>query len=139
MFLVLTPTMISAWLEEMGWPAVERDQNTFQCSHKTSEGKFRIFVRLMDNWVVCSVIPFLETKGDNSFELSRWLLRQNRDMYQSKFAYDEEGDVILTAELPTETLDAAEIQGALSQLLDSAVKHRRTLRLASGVPTPLHK
>lgn len=139
MFLVITPDVVSGWLADMGWTATKRDDHTFQCSHKTSEGKFRIFVRLMDNWVVASVIPFLETKGDNSFELSRWLLRQNRDMYQSKFAYDEEGDVIMTAELPTETLDAGEMQGALAQLLDSAVKHRRTLRLASGVPTPLHK
>jgi hypothetical protein len=139
MFLVLTPHVVSSWLEEMGWTATKRDERTFQCSHKTSEGKFRIFVRVMDNWLVASVIPFLETKGDNSFELSRWLLRQNRDMNQAKFAYDEEGDVIMTVELPTETLDAGEVQGALAALLDSAVKHRRTLRLASGVPTPLHK
>lgn len=137
MFRVVTRQRLASWLQEMGWPATERDASTLQCSHKTSEGKFRIFVRLMDHWVMASVVPFLETKGDNSFELARWLLRQNRDMNQAKFAYDEDGDVVMSVELPTESLDKGELQGALAGLLDSAVKHRRILRLASGVPTPL--
>jgi hypothetical protein len=126
------------WLDEIGWAATMRDASTFACSHKTSEGKFKIFIRLMENWVVASVVPFLATKGDNSLELARWLLRQNRDLYQAKFAYDEDGDVVMTVELPTESLDPGEAQGALVGLLDAAVKHRRTLRLASGVKTPLH-
>lgn len=134
---MVTPEMLATWLEEIGWPATKRDETTFKCSHTTSEGKFRIFIRLLDNWMVASVVPFLETKGDNSFELARWLLRQNRDMNQCKFAYDEDGDVVMMVELPTQSLDASEAQGALVAMLDNAVKHRRTLRLASGVRTPL--
>jgi hypothetical protein len=134
---VVTVETIRTWLDEIGWEASRRDEQTLQCSHKTGEGRFRIFIRLMDNWMVASVVPFLETKGDNTFELARWLLRQNRDMNQCKFAYDEDGDVVMTVELPTESLDASEAQGALVTLLDCAVKHRRTLRLASGVRTPL--
>lgn len=133
---VVTPEILATWLEEIGWAATRRDDKTFKCSHKTSEGKFRIFIRIMDNWLVASVVPFLETKGENSFELARWLLRQNRDMNQTKFAYDEDGDVVMTVELPTQSLDPSEAQGALVTMLDNAVKHRRTLRLASGVRTP---
>ena len=91
-----------------------------------------IFVRLQKNWLIASVVPFLATRGKNSFELSRWLLRVNRDMYQAKFAFDEDGDVVLTLELPTESIDPSEIRGALTTLLEQAVAHRRTLRLASG-------
>ena len=137
MFRVVTSQTLATWLADMGWDTTQRDASTLQCSHKTSEGKFRIFIRLMDNWVMASVVPFLETHGDNSFELARWLLRQNRDMNQAKFAYDEDGDVVMTVELPTQSLDRGELQGALASLLDAAVKHRRILRLASGVPTPL--
>jgi hypothetical protein len=134
----VTPETLKSWLDEIGWASRMRDATTFECSHKTSEGKFTLFIRLMENWVVASVVPFLATKGDNSLELARWLLRQNRDLYQAKFAYDEDGDVVMTVELPTESLDPSEAQGALVGLLDAAVKHRRTLRLASGVKTPLH-
>jgi len=90
----------------------------------------RVYIRLHENWLVASVVPFLATGGDNSFELARWLLRMNRDMFMTKFAYDEDGDVVLTVELPTENLDASEVSAALQGLLRHAVAHRRTLRLA---------
>lgn len=123
---------LESWLGDMGWTATRRDARTLVCRHDTSEGKIAVYVRLLDNWLVASVVPFLPTKNDVSFELLRWLLRQNRDMNQSKFALDEDGDVVLTAELPTESIDPSEAQGALAELLDQAVRHRRTLRIASG-------
>ena len=129
---MLTREKLSSWLDQMGWKATTHDARTFVVRHDTSEGKVHVFVRLLDNWLVASVVPFLPTKNDVSFELSRWLLRQNRDMNQSKFALDEDGDVVLTAELPTESIDPSEAQGALSELLDQAVRHRRTLRLAAS-------
>lgn len=90
-----------------------------------------MFLRLNANWLIASVVPFVSTGGDNSFELSRWLLRQNRDMFQSKFAYDDDGDVVLTVELPTESLDYGELESALKGLLTSTVEHRATLRVAA--------
>lgn len=129
---MLTEDKLSTWLVDMGWATTRHDARTLVCKHETGEGKVAIYVRLLDNWLVASVVPFLGTKNDVSFELARWLLRQNRDMNQSKFALDEDGDVVLTAELPTESIDPSEAQGALAELLDQAVRHRRTLRLASG-------
>ena len=116
----------------LGWPATPHDGGTLKSVHDTAEGDVSIFVRLQKNWLIASVVPFLATRGKNSFELSRWLLRVNRDMYQAKFAFDEDGDVVLTLELPTESIDPSEIRGALTTLLEQAVAHRRTLRLASG-------
>ena len=82
--------------------------------------------------VIASIVPFLTTRGDNSFELARWLLRMNRDMYQCKFAYDEDGDVVLTVELPTESLDSSEVETALTSLVRHAAEHRATLRAAAA-------
>ena len=53
-------------------------------------------------------------------------------MYQVKFAYDEDGDVVLTVELPTESLDYGELEKALTTLRTECIKHRKTLRAASG-------
>ena len=118
-------------LEALGWSAEPHGERTFRTKHTTDEGDLHVYVRLTDNWVIASVVPFLSTRGNNSFELSRWLLRMNRDMFQAKFAFDEDGDVVLTVELPTEALDFGELRVALETLLRQAVEHRATLRLAS--------
>lgn len=128
---MLEPGALAEQLGMLGWPSQRHDDKTFRCVHTTSEGEIVVFVRLDENWLIASVVPFLRTRGENSFELARWLLRMNRDMYQTKFAYDEDGDVVLTVELPTESIDRSEIEIALSDLLRHAVSHRKTLREAA--------
>lgn len=123
---------LSRTLTQLGWSATEHGENTYKVTHQTGEGELIVYVRLTDNWLIASVVPFLTTRGDNSFELARWLLRMNRDMYQCKFAYDEDGDVVLTVELPTESLDFGEIESALKALLKHATEHRSTLREAAS-------
>ncbi len=118
-------------LDRLGWEVQEHGGATLRSVHESPEGPLSVYLRLDDNWLVASVVPFLATGGDNSFELARWLLRMNRDMFQTKFAYDEDGDVVLTVELPTESLDFSEIETALRNLLNDAVEHRRTLRRAA--------
>lgn len=129
---MLTVETLGVQLRELGWPAVKQDERTFRCVHAHREGEIPLFVRLDGEWVIASVVPFLRTRGQISFELSRWLLRVNRDMYQAKFAYDDEGDVVLAVELPIESLDPGELRGALTDLVENAVLHRRTLRAASA-------
>ena len=129
---MLDQSALAKQLASMGWKSTPHDERTLRTVHRTSEGEVIVFVRISDNWLIASVVPFLATRGDNSFELARWLLRMNRDMYETKFAYDEDGDVVLTVELPTESLDPGEIEGALSALVEHAVAHRKTLRAAAS-------
>ena len=123
---------MSRTLSKLGWNPQPHGGGTFRSTHDTDEGELVAYVRLTDNWLIASIVPFLTTRGDNSFELARWLLRMNRDMYQCKFAYDEDGDVVLTVELPTESLDFGEVEKALGALVRHAVEHRSTLRRAAG-------
>ena len=128
---MLTDETLVKFLDRLGWEPKQHGARTFRSEHQSREGKITVFVRLSDNWLIASVVPFLSTRGDISLELSRWLLRQNRDMYQAKFAYDQDGDVVMTAELPTESIDESEVQDALQGLLRYTIAHRSTLRLAS--------
>jgi len=129
---MLDEATLAKHLETLGWDATKHGKNTFRCRHRTDEGELTVYVRLHEHWLIASVVPFLATQGANSFELSRWLLRMNRDMFQTKFAYDEDGDVVLTVEVPTESLDFSEVQSALEGLLSDAVRHRATLRQAAA-------
>lgn len=132
----MTLDEVARQLDALGWPHRLHDPRTFRCDHPSPEGDLHVFVRLSDEWLVASVVPFLATRGDNSFELLRWLLRQNRDLYQARFSTDEDGDVVLSVELPTESLDPGEIRTAFENLLVYAVEHRGTLRRAAGVARP---
>ena len=79
---------VSRTLSKLGWNPQPHGGGTFRSTHDTDEGELVAYVRLTDNWLIASIVPFLTTRGDNSFELARWLLRLNRDLYQCKFAYD---------------------------------------------------
>ncbi len=128
----MTDAALARILRDMGWKATPHGDRTHRVVQSTDEGELTIYLRLSENWLIASVVPFLTTRGDNSFELARWLLRMNRDMYQCKFAYDEDGDVVLTVELPTESLDVGEVKSALTTLVRHAVEHRATLREAAA-------
>jgi hypothetical protein len=52
-------------------------------------------------------------------------------MYQAKFAYDAAGDVVLSVELPTESIDESEVREALESLIRYTIAHRNTLRNAA--------
>jgi len=125
------PQTLHTHLSRLGWEVSPHGDATWRATHHTDEGEVRVYLRLDENWLIASVVPFVATAGENSFELSRWLLRKNRDMFQSKFAYDDDGDVVLTVELPTESLDFGEFESALTGLLTSTVEHRATLRQAA--------
>lgn len=129
---MLDQATLARHLERLGWDMRPHGERTLRTVRRTDEGDLVIYVRLIDHWLIASVVPFLSTGGDNSFELSRWLLRMNRDMFQVKFAYDEDGDVVLSVELPTEALDFGELRSALDNLQQYAVDYRRTLRAATG-------
>ncbi len=118
-------------LEALGWRAQPCGERTWRVVHETFEDDLRVFVRLSDEWVIASIVPFLRTRGVNTFDLCRWLLRQNRDMYQAKFGIDDDGDVVLSVELPTESLDFSELRAALDSLVRHGTRLRGVLRAAS--------
>lgn len=128
---MLDDATLAGYLERMGWKFRPHGTSTFRSLHATDVGDLEVYLRYDDNWLIASVVPFLPTRGQNPFELGRWLLRMNRDMRQVKFAYDEDGDVVLTVELPTENLDYSELETALGALLRHAVEHKKSLREAA--------
>src|SRR5690606_7432358 len=119
-------------LDALGWDAGPVGENTLRAIRVTPQGTFPVYLRLQDGWFVASIVPFLKSDGAQAFELSRWLLRVNRDLHLAKFAYDEDGDVVLTVELPTASLSRAEIDVALRELVSTAESQLATLRAASS-------
>ena len=132
---MLDDATLAEYLDRLGWERVPHGAGTLRAVRDTEQGDVAVYVRLSQNWLIASVVPFLVTGGDNPHDLARWLLRMNRDMAMTKFAYDDDGDVVLTVEVPTESLDYEEVAAALTGLVQHTVMHRATLRGASDGAT----
>lgn len=129
---MLTEEGLREHLDALGWEVGPVGENTLRADRVTPQATFPVYIRLQDGWLVASIVPFLESNGAPAFELSRWLLRVNRDLHLAKFSYDEDGDVVLTVELPTESLSRAEIEAGLTELVRTAESQLATLRAAAS-------
>jgi hypothetical protein len=129
---MLTEDGLREHLNALGWEVGPVGENTLRTDRVTPQGTFPVYIRLRDGWLIASIVPFLQSQGAPAFELSRWLLRVNRDLHLVKFAYDEDGDVVLTVELPAESLSRVEVETALTELVATAESQLATLRAAAG-------
>jgi hypothetical protein len=74
------------------------------------------FVQCSENWILLSILPALGPPKDLPEEMPRQLLFANRDMRVAKFALGQSDDVILCAELPTESLDYSEFADVVQRM-----------------------
>lgn len=115
----ITPETIDGYFEQYGWTfSHEEGSSDWNTGFRGDVHSFRIFVRLTDNWVYFTIIPFIVgPKNPECKQRLYWhLLRLNRDVNMAKFALDEDDDVLLTVELPCESLDYSEFSDALGAL-----------------------
>ena len=113
---------VRSWLDRMGW-SVRSVAGVTLVAESPLAADVPIFVRCAAHWLMLAVVPALPA-GPRPADLPRRLLAVNRDMRLAKFGFDEDGDVILAAELPTESLDFAEVEDALARLVRYARHYR---------------
>ncbi len=115
----VTPEVIDGYFEQYGWTySREPGSNDWSTGFRGEVNNFRIFVRLTDNWAYFTIIPFIVGPKDSQCKQKlHWhLLRLNREINMAKFALDQDDDVLLTVELPSENLDYSEFSDALGAL-----------------------
>jgi hypothetical protein len=121
----ITFARVEELLTKDGWPCERADEQTLRSGFKGDKSEFPFYVRLSENWIFFTIVPFVATpKGERqALSLYRHLLKLNRDMNLAKFALDDDGDVALSVELPTENLDDSEFKDALDALCFYADRH----------------
>ena len=94
------------------------DETTWLTTHRGEVNTFRLFIRLIRSWLLFTIYPFVmspesdEAKG----KLYAHLLSLNHHMNMAKFSLDEDREVVLMVEFPTENLDHSEFKDALDLL-----------------------
>lgn len=124
-------------LQGLGWEARTLDSRTWRCRIPSGVGEIRLVVRWAGAWVYLSVLPFFDPEsikpwGAGTFPqgfLGR-LLAVNRNLIMVKFALDDEGDVVLRAELPTESLQRREVETAAQTIVRTTEQYRLPVREA---------
>jgi hypothetical protein len=116
---------VESWLGSQGRPCERIDPATWRSAFHGGPRSFRFFVRLTEDWIFFTIAPFVVAPRSPGAEhrLHRQLLRLNREINLAKFAIDEDADVVLTVELPTENLDPSEFKDAIDALIHYADQH----------------
>ncbi len=80
--------------------------------------------------LVLLVLPIVRLPGDvdKAEKLYLRLLKLNGELLLARFSLDEDGDVILSVELPLSDLDASEIKDSLDVLSVYAERYQSELR-----------
>lgn len=126
---------IKSILDERAWSPRQLDEHTLRCTLESEAGEIRLVVRHAGPWIYLAVLPFIE-----SAELKPWgsgrfpprflgrILAVNYNLTLVKFALDDDGDLTLRAELPTESIQRGEIEVALDLLVGVTQQYRIPVR-----------
>lgn len=116
-------TTLKAWIEKRGFDVTIEEPHLLRVEWSASFADKKplppLFVQVTGNWVVLSVLQVEIAPAYALVGLMRSLLHFNRKMQLAKFAFGDADEVVLCAELPTESLDEPELVSAIEVLLDS--------------------
>ena len=68
---MLDDAPLAQYLDRLGWERVPHGAGTLRAVRDTEQGDVAVYVRLSQNWLIASVVPFLVTGGDNPHDLAR--------------------------------------------------------------------
>ena len=88
----INSSRVEELLTQDGWPFERVDDHTWRSGFRGDVNSFRFFVRLTDNWIFFTIVPFVVAprSDDRARELYRHLLRLNREINLAKFAIDDD-------------------------------------------------
>jgi len=116
---------IRKWVERLGYEVVEEDPRMLRITPPEGrrEGVPPFYVQLAEHWLMLSILPIFPADRPLAGGTALGLLLLTRDMPIAKFATGEDGEVVLCAELPTESLQEVEV----TDLIERMVGYVRTL------------
>jgi hypothetical protein len=124
-------------LRGLGWEPRVLGDKTWRCTLQGQAGTIRLVARYAGAWVYLSILPFFDRDSVKPWGAGTYpagflgrLLAVNRNLALVKFALDDDGDVVLTTELPTESLQRGELETAARLLVQTTEQYRGPVREA---------
>ena len=108
---------IAGWLTNLGWTVRRDRKGVLGIEVAGGPGLPPLRAACVEHWVLLALGPVLEPTAPTTADLWLRLLTVNRDMRVAKYALDDDDSVVLCAELPTESLDEAELVDVVTRLV----------------------
>jgi Tir chaperone protein (CesT) family len=124
------PTL-QGWLDKLGYETALEGPSTLRVRPREGAPVPPFFLQADPNWVMLSMLPMLPPGAFRPEGLGRRLLAQNREMRVAKYALDENGAIVLCAELPTESLDFGELADAVERTVHYARRFEQDVLLGA--------
>ncbi|MBM4283521.1 MAG: hypothetical protein FJ137_23195 [Deltaproteobacteria bacterium] len=112
---------VARFFRRYGWRFDMLDDETFRTIFRGRVAAFVALVRVTEHWVVLTVNPFVRPPGAGFGAVAlRLLASANHQENIVKLGLDDDDDVFVNVELPTEELGYEEFSAALTALSHSA-------------------
>jgi hypothetical protein len=137
-----TPETIDGYFNQYGWTFQRIDDHNWRTGFRGDVASYTIRIRIWEtgnsSWIYFTIVPFaVAPKKECWPRLYYYLLRANHEMNAAKFYVDPDNDVVLSVELPADSLDFSEFKRALDALSWYADEHYlAVLNLAQSPNAP---
>lgn len=110
---------IETWLTESGWGAEELEPGIWRATFSTErEEDFDLYVMDGGAWIHCAVSPLVRpAPGADVARMTGVVARLNQQIRLVRLGVDDDGDVNLLADLPTDWADATRLEETLDLLV----------------------
>jgi hypothetical protein len=113
---VLERGTLETWMRDLELEVEKKGEALYRVGLPNGADLPPFYVQLSENWLLLSMLPVFTDELERPEDFYFRLLSVNRDMRIGKFALGQDDEVVLSAELPTESLDFSEFSDATERL-----------------------
>ena len=117
---------IAEYFDSYGWGYVRAEPTVYRTAFTGETGRYDVWLKVTDTWVFFCINPFVRkpTGEPHGVGTLQAVLRANHEVNLAKFAVDDEGDLLLSVELPAEGFCYTHFCDALTALSHYADGYR---------------
>jgi hypothetical protein len=116
---------LGSYFDTYGWKYERRDLTVYRTGFVGETGHYDIWLKVTDAWVYFAINPYVpRPEGGHGTVTLHALLRANHELNLAKFAVDDDGDMLLSVEMPSEGFCYTHFADALTALAHYADDYR---------------
>ncbi len=120
------------YFDAYGWKYERREGTVFRTGFVGDTGHYDIWLKVTDTWVYFAINPYVPRPTGRSHGAGTLhaMLKANHELNLAKFAVDDDGDLLLSVELPCEGFCYTHFADALTALAHYADDYRERIEEA---------
>lgn len=124
--MAFTAEDLGPFFDTYGWKYERREMAVFRTGFVGETGHYDIWLKVTEAWVYFAINPYVPRPDGRSHGTGTLhaVLKANHELNLAKFAVDDDGDVLLSVELPSDGFCYTHFADALTALAHYADDYR---------------